>query len=207
MTKFLLQRHNGDRPWKCEYCDKDFLHKESWKCHMRRHRGERPFTCELCSSSFTEQWALKKHMRLHTGEKPYECPICSKSFSDLSNFQKHKKTHKNATGAAQSSQNIDALADMGEAHLIYLTIDPSQSDLMANGNTQLIIDDDLTVLDKEPQLDDDKMLSESTIVEDSALDQIRQTFEFNTEDGGSFCVSIPSNVDPIEFVQHLSNLS
>ena len=193
---------------------------------MRRHRGERPYSCSSCSSSFTEQWALKKHMRLHTGEKPYECPICNKAFSDLSNLQKHKKTHKNVTltQTSQVSQSIDNLPDVAEEqHLFYLTtengdphqllistIDPNQSNLIANDNIQLINDEDLDALNQEPQLSD-KMLVESadgsdnlTIAGDSSADQVSHAVEFTTQDGRSVCFFIPSNVDGFEYLSNLS---
>lgn len=89
--KLHVKRHTGDRPWKCEFCSKTFLHKDTWKCHVRRHKGEKPYTCDFCHRGFTEQWALRKHVRIHTGEKPYVCEICNKAFADCSNLNKHKK--------------------------------------------------------------------------------------------------------------------
>ena len=81
----------GEKPWQCETCPKAFLHKDTYKAHVRRHKGkhalgilpvaishyrlrffflsslgEKPFKCEYCSKAFPEIWALKKHKRLHT---------------------------------------------------------------------------------------------------------------------------------------------
>lgn len=92
----LLKFLSGERPWQCEHCAKAFLHKETYRAHVRRHTGEKPFSCELCNKAFTENWALKKHQRIHTGERPYKCEHCGKAFADSSNLAKHCKAHAKA---------------------------------------------------------------------------------------------------------------
>lgn len=87
----------GERPWSCQYCTRRFLHRDTYKAHLRRHLGDRPHKCHSCSRSFAERWALRRHERVHSGEKPYGCPECDRTFSDSSNRQKHLKTHNITT--------------------------------------------------------------------------------------------------------------
>ena len=30
----------GEKPWQCETCPKAFLHKDTYKAHIRRHKGK-----------------------------------------------------------------------------------------------------------------------------------------------------------------------
>ena len=168
-------------------------------------------------------------MRLHTGEKPYQCHVCNKAFSDLSNLQKHKKTHKNVATIPSSAQETDAIPafDEDQQHLFYVTtengnqsqllisaVDPL-SNLVSDGDIQLMNEDELAGCSGESQLND-KMLSEATASDhllnmvggDACTDQMGQAVEFTTQDGSRVCLIIPSNVDAFEFTsEYLSTLT
>ena len=95
-TKGLLQRHqreihNVGKEYKCEHCERRFLHKTQYEYHVRSHTNEKPFVCEQCGKSFAAPSSLKLHMESHKpeNEKKFSCPQCHKKFAQKGNMERH----------------------------------------------------------------------------------------------------------------------
>ncbi|CAI9734103.1 zinc finger and SCAN domain-containing 2-like [Octopus vulgaris] len=85
--------NGGDKPYKCDTCEKAFSLRRALKAHKRVHTGEKPFKCDTCPKAFSHQGALKAHKRVHTGERPFKCDVCDMSFSHRSTLITHRRTH------------------------------------------------------------------------------------------------------------------
>ncbi|XP_053342637.1 zinc finger and SCAN domain-containing protein 2 isoform X2 [Clarias gariepinus] len=84
---------DGERRFRCSFCEKTFVRFGQLKEHVRSHTGERPYTCSQCGRSFTKQGNLIRHAVVHSGEKPYQCSLCGKCFTQRSSLKSHQKTH------------------------------------------------------------------------------------------------------------------
>lgn len=77
----------------CKHCPYSTNIKTHMKIHILVHSGERPHKCNICNRGFTQLHVLKRHMLIHTGEKPYSCKVCNKSFRQASHLKLHMCKH------------------------------------------------------------------------------------------------------------------
>ena len=59
-----LQIRIGEKPFKCEVCQKEFIQKCHLKSHQMIHTGEKPFKCKVCLKESMQQHYLNSHLTL-----------------------------------------------------------------------------------------------------------------------------------------------
>ena len=122
----------------CDYCGKQFKHKQSIKQHFTKihiNQNCQKFQCDFDGKIFYNKYKLRNHMRVHfksiqckicqqkvnfvsfyhhmkyfhSTEPRLKCKICSKTFKTLKNLQNHEKTHDKKLSCEICSQKFHML--------------------------------------------------------------------------------------------------
>lgn len=104
----------GDRPYKCDTCEKEFNYLTTYKRHLNIHKGEKPFTCEHCDKKFTRLNYLKNHLNTHAKHSSQESQTDLK-YDDSSSRQNMDVDSQEDLGAMEAESAAQSIQNEGKS--------------------------------------------------------------------------------------------
>jgi hypothetical protein len=95
LKKHMESRHSGNKPYKCDDCQKSFLNQVNLNVHKNRDRcgKKKNFQCDSCDAVFWSRTAQKLQSHKESKHKEsYSCEQCNKFTSTTYELMRnHKK--------------------------------------------------------------------------------------------------------------------
>ena len=84
-----------DNKFKCELCDKQFLHYKILTNHIKKKHGNKDgikFSCDECGNVYAQKFNLEQHIKVKHQNFRYKCPDCPElEYSSRSTLDVHIK--------------------------------------------------------------------------------------------------------------------
>ncbi len=92
-----MQYHLVEKKYICplEGCGKAFMEPYCLKTHQDRHNLEKQFQCDLCDRAFVIYKDMLKHRKIHSSNGTFSCgyPGCEKTFKLKKYLKAHELVH------------------------------------------------------------------------------------------------------------------
>lgn len=105
----------GERTFKCKYCDHASWTKALWERHEATH--EKKFKCANCKKGFSDQKGLETHLMLggqfnclFDRKTEFTCKVCQKEFKSMKDLRQHSKMHAEKVQCPICSQFYSAIS-------------------------------------------------------------------------------------------------
>jgi len=106
--------HDKKKTYECEICKKRFASKRDVSQHLNRHTGDRPFKCSQCPKSYPDPSNLREHAKVHS-EPKYECDFCGEKFKQLQSLKIHRDFRKNGITCRARREQLAAVQESSQS--------------------------------------------------------------------------------------------